>query len=146
MPGKPNKYEEMLMGDKEVLSQRSIHRMDDSTLSRRLSQIPKERAATVLSSSAEGGPSRNHNQENNKNGIVVGGGSQSPTNLISVLNMQGKRSFRSEKSATNSPQKLQSKSSETGGAASRRHSKSSQKSIKSPTFSKIVSTPRMRYE
>lgn len=76
--------------------------MDDSTLSHRLSQIPKERAATVLTSSAEGGfdgsrwgqggalwpgASKDHHHQHRL-------GSQSPTanhnnNLIQILNMQG---------------------------------------------------------
>ena len=55
MPGKPDKFVDMLLeGDGEKRSQRSFNRLDDSTLSHRLSHIPKDRAATMLSSSVEG--------------------------------------------------------------------------------------------
>jgi len=47
MPRKPKNIEDFL---EEEAMQRSVHRLDDSTLSHRLSHIPKDRAGTNLSS------------------------------------------------------------------------------------------------
>ena len=120
-----------VLADGEKRSQRSIHRMDDSTLSRRLSQIPKERAATVLSSSAEGSRSPTADGAGH-----LAGGNQPPApvgNLISVLNMQNKGSFGSDGSgaASSSPTRVLQQNN-NGRSSSRRNSNSSQKSTRSP--------------